>query len=130
MAPTALIPWLDPANLVIDATSGDETLPGTAAGDFTVKAVAINRQLVAGTSVTLQADNDITLNVGAVIDGRASSGGVAGGGLTLQATRDIVLNGLVILNDAAVNATAGRRANLQRLPAWRRSPPPACGRCR
>ena len=100
---------LDPANLVVAGGSGSESLPGAGAeGDFTVKAAAVNRQLVNGTSVTLQASNDITVNADAVIDGRVASGGTAGGGLTLQAGRDIGINGLVILNNGAFSASAGR----------------------
>ncbi|KQY85962.1 filamentous hemagglutinin N-terminal domain-containing protein [Pelomonas sp. Root1444] len=100
---------LDPTNLIVAGTRGNESLPAaTASGDFTVKAAAVNRQLVNGTSVTLQASNDITVAADAVIDGRVANGGTAGGGLRLQAGRDIGIDGLVILNNGAFTATAGR----------------------
>ncbi|MBX3603068.1 MAG: filamentous hemagglutinin N-terminal domain-containing protein [Rubrivivax sp.] len=101
---------LDPQNLVIDGSSGSTTLPGAdTPGDYTVRASALNRQLVNGTSVTLQATQDLTLTAGTVVDARATSGATPGAGLTLTAGRDIALNGLVILTDGAFTATAGGR---------------------
>ncbi|MBX3635783.1 MAG: filamentous hemagglutinin N-terminal domain-containing protein [Rubrivivax sp.] len=101
---------LDPQNLVIDGASGSSTLPSAdTPGDYTVRASAVNRQLVNGTSVTLQATQDLTLTAGTVVDARATSGATPGAGLTLTAGRDIALNGLVILNDGAFNASAGGR---------------------
>ncbi|MCW5612799.1 MAG: filamentous hemagglutinin N-terminal domain-containing protein [Rubrivivax sp.] len=101
---------LDPQNLVIDGSSGSTTLPGAdTPGDYTVRASALNRQLVNGTSVTLQATQDLTLTAGTVVDARATSGATPGAGLTLTAGRDIALNGLIILTDGAFTATAGGR---------------------
>ena len=101
---------LDPTNLIVTRSSGGETLPGAGTtGDFSVKAAAVNRLLVNGTSVTLQATNDITVEADAVIDGRVASGGAPGGGLTLQADRDISVNGLIILNNGNFAAGAGRQ---------------------
>ncbi|HEU0202426.1 MAG TPA: filamentous hemagglutinin N-terminal domain-containing protein [Burkholderiaceae bacterium] len=103
---------LDPTNLVIDGAGGSDALPGKGPGDFTVKASALNLQLVQGTTVALQADQDITVNANAQIDGRVAIGGgasgVPGGGLRFDAGRDIAVNGIVVLNDGAFLANAGR----------------------
>ncbi len=96
---------LDPANLVVDGSSGTTSLPGSGGGDVTLRASTINRQLQRGTSVTLQADNDIRINANAQIDARGGAA-VAGAGLTLDAGRDISLNGAVILSDGQFEAVA------------------------
>lgn len=62
----------------------------------------INRVLRTGTSTSLQADLDISVN--AMIDGR---GRYAGGGLSMWAGRDIHLNDHVVTYNGAINLSAG-----------------------
>lgn len=99
---------LDPTNVFISGSSG-ETVWGTApeTGDYTVHVDAINRALVSGTSVTVQATEDITINANAVVG--AARDTTAGGGLRLDAGGDITLDGSVILNDGDFGAVAGGR---------------------
>ncbi|MFT4036343.1 MAG: filamentous hemagglutinin N-terminal domain-containing protein, partial [Patulibacter sp.] len=99
---------LDPENIRIAAT-GDANLPGAGGGDSTIAAETVNQILRRGTSVTLQADRDLT--VAAAVDGRAAYGGRGGGGLTLTAGNDIAFEANVLLRDGALNATAGNRVS-------------------
>ncbi|WP_338767261.1 filamentous hemagglutinin N-terminal domain-containing protein [Massilia sp. METH4] len=99
---------LDPGSLVVSQGGGDATLPGAgAAGDFTINALAINRQLVRGTNVALQADQDITVQADARIDGRATAGGTPGGGLALSAGRNVTIDGYIVLDNGNFGASAG-----------------------
>jgi filamentous hemagglutinin family protein len=76
---------------------GEDT--GTSAG---LDADVITAILDGGTTVTLQADNDITVDE--AID--ASGATTAGGGLTLQAGNDIAINFNILTNNGAVSLTA------------------------
>lgn len=102
---------LDPRDLIVDAGSGIDEVPGAAnTGDYTVMASAINRQLRSGMNVFLDATQDITVRsngANATIDGRPVSGvGSAGGGLEFDAGRDIALQGTIVLNNGNFKATA------------------------
>lgn len=98
---------LDPANLTV-ASTGSTSIPAAgSAGDFTVSAGTVNSTLRGGTSVTLQADNDIV--IASQIDGRSASGGSPGAGLTLGAGRDIMISDHIILRDGPLDASAGGR---------------------
>ena len=76
---------LDPAFLVIGVT----------------EAANITRVLRTGTTATLQADNDITVN-SAIIGGDREQGG----GLTLTAGQNIFINDFIVTNNGALNFTA------------------------
>src|SRR5690606_19498355 len=71
--------------------------------DVTIDPGTITGILDQGTSVILQAHNDITIDN--EIDGSGS--GTAGGGLTLQAGDDILVNANVLTKDGAIQLTAG-----------------------
>lgn len=96
---------LDPTNVIFDGATGSPFLPGSATGDYTVRVDAVNRQLINGTAVTIQASNDITVNENAVLGGSSTS--VQGGALTLDAGNNIALNGSVVLNNGHFRALAG-----------------------
>ena len=76
---------LDPAFLVIGVT----------------EAANITRVLRTGTTATLQADNDITVN-SAIIGGDREQGG----GLTVTAGQNIFINDFIVTNNGALNFTA------------------------
>jgi|GEM_PF-2129685 len=79
--------WLlDPTNMTVAATGTDYTTGNGSAGDVTVSNVSIETALNTGTSVTLQATNDID-----VMASIAKTGGGAAT-LTFNAGNDIVLH--------------------------------------
>ncbi len=85
---------LDPIELIVS------DLPGA-----TITAAEVRRQLVAGTTVSLLAADDIQIL--STIDGRASFGAVAGGGLTLRSTAgNIRIDADVITNNGAITLDA------------------------
>lgn len=87
---------LDPLNLTIAATSS---------GDSQVSADQLRYFLTRGTSVTLSADQNVTVD--AEINGLVSGGGgTAGGGLTLTAGNNLAVNQSIVLNNGALNLTA------------------------
>ena len=108
---------LDPRNITV-ATGGTDDLAGDTGDDgdpntyafaedpgddVTIDPGTITGILDGGTSVILQAHNDITIDN--EIDGSGS--GTAGGGLTLQAGDDILVNANVLTKDGAIQLTAG-----------------------
>lgn len=87
---------IDPVNLRIGTVTS---------GDSEISADQLRFQLVRGTSVTLAADQNITVD--AEVNGLvAGGGGVAGGGLTLTAGNNLTVNHTIALNDGALNLTA------------------------
>ncbi|MBX3623570.1 MAG: filamentous hemagglutinin N-terminal domain-containing protein [Rhizobacter sp.] len=87
---------LDPLNLTIAATSS---------GDSQVSADQLRYFLTRGTSVTLSADQNVTVD--AEVNGLVSGGGgTAGGGLTLTAGNNLAVNQSIGLNNGALNLTA------------------------
>jgi filamentous hemagglutinin family protein len=87
---------LDPLNLTIAATGS---------GDSQIAADQLRYFLTRGASVTLSADNNVTVD--AEVNGLVSGGGgVAGGGLTLTAGNDLSVNQNIVLNNGALNLTA------------------------
>ncbi|MBL0730976.1 S-layer family protein [Piscinibacter sp. HJYY11] len=87
---------LDPLNLTIAATSS---------GDSQVSADQLRYFLTRGTSVTLSADQNVTVD--AEINGLvAGGGGTPGGGLTLTAGNNLAVNQNIVLNNGALNLTA------------------------
>lgn len=96
---------LDPGSLTVaDQGSGGFTAAGS---DSTVGAETLNQVLRGGTSVTLQADDDIV--IASVIDGRpltGSGGAWAGAGLTLDAGRNVSVNQYVVLAGGAFSSTS------------------------
>jgi filamentous hemagglutinin family protein len=106
---------LDPRNLEV-GPAGKTTLAGDtgndgqagvyaasedAGSDATVQASTIENLLNSGTTVSLQASNDLTVN--ARIDGR---GGRTGAGLTLGATNDVRINNDILTADGNVSIEA------------------------
>jgi filamentous hemagglutinin family protein len=98
---------LDPTNLTVAATGSTQLPTVNSPGDAIVSVDVINRALRTGTSVTLQATQDIGIN--AVIDGRVTAGGTPGASLALDAGRDINFNESIILRDGNLVATATGR---------------------
>jgi filamentous hemagglutinin family protein len=98
---------LDPTNLTVAATGSTQLPTVNSPGDAIVSVDVINRALRTGTSVTLQATQDIGIN--AVIDGRVTAGGTPGANLALDAGRDINFNESIILRDGSLVATATGR---------------------
>lgn len=101
---------LDPGSLTV--AEGGSSMAGSSfsasGADATVAAGAINDVLRGGTSVTLQADDDILVN--ARIDGRpyaGSSQGLPGAGLGLTAGRAVKINAPIILNGGSFTSTSG-----------------------
>jgi filamentous hemagglutinin family protein len=87
---------LDPLNLTIAATGS---------GDSQIAADQLRYFLTRGASVTLSADNNVTVD--AEVNGLVSGGGgVAGGGLTLTAGNNLSVNQNIVLNNGALNLTA------------------------
>ncbi|MCW2248146.1 filamentous hemagglutinin family protein [Azospirillum fermentarium] len=75
---------------------------GLGNGDMTLSTAYLNNTLSAGTSITLQASNDITVN-NAI---SASKTGANIGALTLQAGRSILLNAGITITDGDLTLTA------------------------
>jgi hypothetical protein len=90
---------------VFNAVSGGGSLlfATTPATDITISPASIIATLNTGTAVTLQANNDITLNPFSDI---VTTGGGAGGNLTLQAGRSIVLNSSITTDNGNLSLTA------------------------
>lgn len=89
---------LDPGSLTV-AVSGGSNFNASGA-DSIVAAGVLNSVLRTGTSVTLQADDNI--NVNSQIDGRPIAGaGIGGGGLALSAGGTVTVNSPIVLNDGA-----------------------------
>lgn len=106
---------LDPGNLrVVDARAA-ESLGPSSGGAFSLTADApdsnisgqkINKLLIGGTSVTLEAGNDLYVNYR--IDGRNPDGTtqVAGAGVTLRAGKNVWLNDNVITDNGPISIFA------------------------
>jgi hypothetical protein len=94
--------WLlDPTNIIV-ASGGTETLAGTPAttstsGDVTVSGTTIQDQLNAGTSVLLDAANDITINEDITTAPSADTS------LTFKAGRNITLNNSITASSNKLN---------------------------
>src|SRR5262245_37349652 len=99
---------LDPKNIIIanggpdSAASANNEFADNPAGTVTIDESSIEASSVAGTNVTLQANNDITVNEAI---GFAASGGTDGT-LTLQAGRSILINQNITGTDGAFVAIA------------------------
>jgi filamentous hemagglutinin family protein len=87
---------LDPANLRIGTVSS---------GDSEISAEQIRFLLTRGASVTLTADQNVTVD--AEVNGLVA-GGVPRGGLTLTAGDNLTVNKNILLNDGALNLSATR----------------------
>lgn len=111
---------LDPRNIIVatggvgdlDGATGDDGVANTyafaedAGDDITIAPTTITDILDTGTTVTLQAHNDITVTD--AIDGSAST--TPGGGLIFEAGDDIFINADVRTNNGAIQFTAGSNA--------------------
>jgi filamentous hemagglutinin family protein len=106
---------LDPRNIVVDAlgaaglTAVDE-FSDTPSADSVIAPTTITAMTNGGTAVTLQANNDITIDSSIV----TINAGGTGGALTFRAGRSITLNGSVSSDNGAINFTlndAGADAN-------------------
>jgi filamentous hemagglutinin family protein len=97
---------LDPGSLTVE--QGGTGGFSAAGSDSTVAASTLNAVLRGGTSVALQADDDIRVN--ALIDARPFAGstdGMAGAGLSLAAGRAVEINAPIVLNDGAFTVRSG-----------------------
>ncbi|MBI2753527.1 MAG: filamentous hemagglutinin N-terminal domain-containing protein [Betaproteobacteria bacterium] len=74
-----------------------------ASGDVTIAPAQITQMTNTGTSVVLQANNDITLNASSPI---TTSAGGAGGAITLQAGRSVMLNSNITTDNGDLTITA------------------------
>jgi filamentous hemagglutinin family protein len=98
---------LDPLNITIDTTGVDTVSPnpltfGTNPGTNSVIAPSTITALTnAGTAVTLQANNDLTINSSIF-----TTGGATGGALTFQAGRSISVNASVYSHNGNISFTA------------------------
>jgi hypothetical protein len=108
---------LDPLSLTIAAGGTKTDLVGATGNDnnpnkyafsedpalgATMDASVINTILRAGTTVTLQAHQDLVISQ--AIDG---TGGSSGGGLVLQAGNNVLINANITTNNGAVSITSG-----------------------
>jgi filamentous hemagglutinin family protein len=97
---------LDPLNITIDSTGVDTVSPnpltfGTNPGTNSVIAPSTITALTnAGTAVTLQANNDLTINSSIF-----TTGGATGGALTFQAGRSITVNASVYSRNGNISFT-------------------------
>ena len=98
---------LDPQNITVASTGSDPITPnpltfGTNPGtDSVIAPSAITTLTSAGTAVTLQANNDLTIN-SSIFTAGASTGGT----LTFQAGRSITVNATVTSNNGNIAFTA------------------------
>ncbi|MFE8585958.1 YDG domain-containing protein, partial [Sphingomonas sp. NCPPB 2930] len=83
----------------------NQTYGTTAADTVTIGAAAIANQLAQGTTVTLQASNDITVNSAITVTGSSSNL------LTLQAGRSVLINANITSNGGGVNLIANDKAS-------------------
>ncbi|WP_179106977.1 hypothetical protein, partial [Variovorax sp. KK3] len=92
---------LDPGSLTVADVGGSSF--NASGADSVVAAGTVNNVLRQGTSVVLQADDNITVD--AQIDGRAQPGGLAigGAGLTMDAGGAVAVNKSIVLNGGAFN---------------------------
>jgi filamentous hemagglutinin family protein len=98
----------DPKNIVVDVTAspdsvGSASFATSPAADSTITPASITAILDTGSNVTLQANNDITVN--SVIS--ASNPAGSGGALTLEAGRSIAFNAAVNTGNGNLTVTAG-----------------------
>ncbi|MEJ0006125.1 MAG: YDG domain-containing protein [Steroidobacteraceae bacterium] len=98
---------LDPQNITIDSSGAGSVTPNsltfatTPGTDSIIAPAAITALTNAGTAVTLQANNDLTINSSIIT---AASG--TAGALVFEAGRSIAVNASVISNNANINLTA------------------------
>ncbi|MGA2188063.1 MAG: YDG domain-containing protein [Steroidobacteraceae bacterium] len=98
---------LDPQNITIDSTGSVTVSPnpltfGTTPGtDSVIAPSAITALTSAGTAVTLQANNDLTINSSIFTTGSAT-----GGALTFQAGRSITVNATVTSDNGNITFSA------------------------
>ncbi|HAV35099.1 MAG TPA: hypothetical protein DCX52_01870, partial [Massilia sp.] len=91
----------------LGASAGNLNFGGNAGSNVTVDAGALTAALDSGTSITLQANNDITLAAGnAILVGDGSGNG----SLTLQAGRSINLNANITTGNANLTLVANETA--------------------
>jgi len=99
---------LDPKNITVDTigtavlTSGVLAFNTDPAGDSIIAPAAITAVSNTGTAVTLQANNDLTIN--SAITSNNTSG--SGGNLTFQAGRTITVNASVVSDSGNISFTA------------------------
>ena len=97
---------LDPRNIVIEAGGGAATtavdqFADTPSQDSIIAPATITAVTDTGTGVTLQANNDLTVNSAIV----TNNAGGAGGALTFQAGRNITVNANINSDDGNINFT-------------------------
>ncbi|HEX7046769.1 MAG TPA: filamentous hemagglutinin N-terminal domain-containing protein, partial [Gammaproteobacteria bacterium] len=113
---------LDPKDIIVQVGGAENELDGQGPSDDgdsntysftedgtnteTLDVVALTTIMNGGTTVTLQAHDDITID--AIID--TASAATAGGGLTLQAGDDIFINANISTNNGAITFTANDAA--------------------
>ncbi len=99
---------LDPKNITIDVSGSDSALSSnntfatTASTDVTIAPNSITAIANTGAAVTLQANNDITVNSNITSNNGSGSGGV----LTFRAGRSILLNADITSDNSNINLTA------------------------
>jgi len=103
---------------LMPAAATSQVFNATASANTTVNAGMLAAALDGGTSITLQANNDITLDAGNAIVVGGSSGN---GALTLQAGRSVTLNSSITTGNANLTVVANETAangvvNAQRDP--------------
>ncbi len=98
---------LDPRNITVDAggtalTTDVDQFADTPAGDSIITPSTIAAIANAGTAVTLQANNDITINSSIVSNNPSGNGGA----LTFQAGRNITVNASIYSDSGDISFTA------------------------
>ncbi len=104
---TGVIAGLPDANML--------TFNRAEAQDITITSSALTRQLDAGTNLTLQANNDITIN--SAITANNPSGN--GGDLTFQAGRSIIVNGAITTDSGNLTLQANTGTASGTIDAYR-----------
>lgn len=98
---------LDPKDINITNGGGDAVLANDAFAENSTATANIDADLItaltnAGTAVTLQASNDITISEAII----TNNGGGAGGALTFQAGRSVLINANITTDDALLTIVA------------------------
>ncbi len=89
--------------VVPSAVASGQIFASNATGSVTIAPAAITAITNTGTAVTLQANNDITLNSASDV---VTSAGGAGGAITLEAGRSIVLSSSITTDNGELTITA------------------------
>ena len=105
-SPVADSGGLADAGLVHLVSPGSLSFSLNPAGSVTISPASITAVTNTGTAVTLQANNDITLNVSSPI---ITSAGGTGGAITMQAGRSILLNSSITTDNGPITLIANER---------------------